>query len=296
MSSAGLPSEGQQAVVEDRGDRHALPPIRPFAVLAASLRRDWGSARSYRFPLALTGVQLFATVASYFFLGRLVGHGSTAAVGSQLKEGYFSFAVIGTALLSFVGISLTTFARRVRTDQTTGTLEVLLISPAPAWLVVPATASYELLFGGVSALATVGLASVIFGLRFDVTPPSLMAAVLGFAGGLVLFCAIGIAFAGFILVVKRGDSAISLLIVAFSLLCGVVYPIELLPTPLRVIGEALPFTWVLQVMRSGLLDSSAQWLRLAELWVTALALVPISLWIFDRALRRARWTGTLAQY
>ena len=274
----------------------ALPPIRPMAVVMASVRRDWGSARSYRFPLVLTGIQLIAGVASYFFLGRLVGHGATSSIKSQLHEGYFAFVVIGSALLSIVATTLSSFARRLRTDQTTGTLEALLISPSPAWLVIPASASYELVFSATTSVAMVGLAAAIFGLRFDVALASGIAALLGFLGALLLFCAIGIAFSGFILVFKRGDSGISLVTTAFSLFCGVLYPIQLLPTPLRLISEVLPFTWVLEVLRSGLLDRSADWVRLGELWLAAAALVPLALWIFNAALRHARRGGTLSQY
>lgn len=279
-----------------RAARAPLPPIRPIAVATASLRRDWKSARSYRFPLVLTGIQLFASLASYFFLGRLVGHGVVSSVGAQLHQGYFAFAIFGTTLLSIVGTTLTTFARRLRTDQTTGTLEALLISPSPAWLVLPASASYELVFSGITSLITVGLASAFFGLRLDATSASAAAGMLGILGSLVLFCALGIAFSGFILVFKRGDAAISLVTSAFSLLGGVLYPIQLLPTALRVIAEGLPFTWALEILRGALLDRSAEWLRLGELWIAGMVLAPFSLWVFHAALRHARHKGTLAQY
>jgi ABC-2 type transport system permease protein len=276
----------------DRG----LPPIRPFTVAMASVRRDWGTARSYRFPLVLTGVQLFVSLASYFFLGRLVGHGVVRSVGSQLHQGFFAFAIVGSTMLSIVATTMLTFARRLRTDQTTGTLEVMLISPSPAWLVLPASASYELVFSAVSSFATVAVGAAFFGLRFDVSSESTVVAILAILGALVFFCAMGIAFSGFILVFKRGEGIMSLVTAAFSLLGGVLYPIQLLPTVLRWIADALPFTWVLEVLRAALLDRTSEWLRLGEVWVAGIVLVPIAMWVFHTALRRARYKGTLAQY
>ncbi len=273
-----------------------LPPVRPFTVMRASLRRDWRTARSYRFPFVLTAVQLFASLASYFFLGRLVGHGVQPGVAAQLHEGYFSFAIVGTTMLSVVGTTLTTFARRLRTDQTTGTLEALLVSPSPAWLVVPASASYELVVSGIVSFLTVGIGAAFFGLRFDATTASTGVAVLAVLGSLVLFCSLGIGLSGFVLVFKRGESAISLVTAGFAFLGGVLYPIQLLPSGLRVLAEALPFTWALEVLRAALRDRSAEWLRLGALWAVAVVLIPVAVWIFHVALHRARQTGTLAQY
>jgi ABC-2 type transport system permease protein len=273
-----------------------LPPIRPLAVVRASVRRDWGSVRSYRLPLVLTAFQLVVNLTSFYFLGHLVGHGAIARVGGQLHQGFFAFAIVGSTMLAIVTTTLTTFARRLRTDQTTGTLEALLISPSPAWLVLPASASYELIFSGVSSLVSVGLGVAFFDLRFDASPTTALVAVLALSGSLVFFCAFGIAFSGFVLVFKRGESAIQLVTAAFTLVGGVLYPIQLLPVGLRYVSDALPFTWSLLVLRSALLDRSSDWLRLGELWLAAVALVPVALVVFHGALRRARRQGTLAQY
>ncbi len=286
-------SSGDAPVVGQLG---ALPPVRPFTVLRASLRRDWRMARSYRFPFVLTAVQLLANLASYFFLGRLVGRGVEPGVAAQLREGYFSFAIIGTTMLSIVGTTLTTFARRLRTDQTTGTLEALLVSPSPAWLVVPASASYELVVSGIVSFLTVGIAAAFFGLRVDTSAVGVAAAVLAVLGSLVLFCSLGIALSAFVLVFKRGESAIALVTSGFAFLGGVLYPIQLLPASLRTIAEVLPFTWSLQVLRAALLDRSAEWLRLGALWAVAAVLIPVAMSIFQVALCRARRTGTLGQY
>ncbi|MHB1599771.1 MAG: ABC transporter permease, partial [Acidimicrobiales bacterium] len=274
----------------------SLPPIRPFTVAMASVRRDWGTARSYRFPLVLTGVQLFVSLASYFFLGRLVGHGVVRSVGSQLHQGFFAFAIVGSTMLSIVATTMLTFARRLRTDQTTGTLEAMLISPSPAWLVLPASASYELVFSSVTSFGTVAIAAAFFGLRFDASTTSAIVAVLAILGSLVLFCAMGIAFSGFVLVFKRGEGVMSLVTAAFSLLGGVLYPIQLLPAALRLVAEVLPFTWVLEVLRAALLDRTSEWLRLGEVWIAGAVLVPLAIWVFHVSLRRARHKGTLAQY
>jgi len=76
----------------------------------------------------------------------------------------------------------------------------------------------------------------------------------------------------------------------------VLYPLGVLPGPLRAVADWVPFTWALLALRNVLIDGGAPWGRVLQLWVAALVAVPLSLAVFEGALRRARRGGTLAQY
>jgi len=279
--------------------RDRVPPpyrVRPLAVVGASLRREWQVTRSYKLPFVMSGIQLVASVASFYFLSKVVGPGVDHSFGGQLRDGYFAFAVLGTSLLSIVSVMLTSFAGRLRSDQTTGTLEALLMTPSPAWLTVPAGAAYQLAFAAVSAGISIALAAGLFGLRFTVRPMGMVALVVLLLGAFVGFAALGVAFTGFVMVFKRGQGVIALVVTGLSLLGGVLYPLGVLPGPLRAVADWVPFTWALLALRNVLIDGGAPWGRVVQLWIAALVAVPISLAVFERALRRARRGGTLAQY
>jgi ABC-2 type transport system permease protein len=278
------------------GDNRRTPVrIYPFALLRAFLNRDWRIALSYRLPFAFDLFQSLTSLVFLFFLGRLVGPRGHS-VSTQLNQGYFAFAVLGTALLGIVTTSLGAVADRIRTDQTTGTLEALLTMPTPSWLTVLASATYQLVYATTLALITVVIAVAGFGMRFDAQPAGVPIAILGLTGAVALFSSVGVAFAAFVIVFKRGQGLIGLTTSVFSLLGGVYYPIAVLPGPLQVLAHILPFTWAVDVIRQSLLAGELPWAKLGLLLGTAAVLVPASLWLLTAAARQSRRTGTLGQY
>jgi len=267
--------------------------VRARTVVAASIRRDWTIARSYRLPFALGLFQSLVSLAFVDFLGRLVGPHPGR---EQLPGGYFAFAVLGTVLLATFGVTLTSFAQRLRAEQTSGTLEVLLTMPAPARVAVLASGSYQLLASAVAAAGTVGLAVGLFGLRFHVTVQSALAAVAGTGAALVVFAATGLALAAFVVVFKRGETLTSMASSALMVLGGVYYPVSVLPAPLRHVASVVPFTWALDVVRASLLAGRVPLGQLAVLAVAGALALPGAMWLLGRAVDRARRTGTLGQY
>jgi ABC-2 type transport system permease protein len=260
--------------------------VNDLSVLAAFIRKDWTIAWSYRMPFVLGLGQSLTTVGFLYFLGRLVGRRiDTASQG--LHGGYFPYAILGTALLGFFSVTLVTFAQRLRTDQTTGTLEVLFTMPPGASLTVIASAAYTLLFSVVTSVVTLAFA-VGLGMRLTVTAAGALLAV----GSLV----VSIAFAAFVIVFKRGETLTGLGVSALSLVGGVYYPISLLPHALRMLADVLPFTWALEVLRDSLLSTSLPFVRFGELCAATTVAVPLALRLFSAALNRARRSGTLGQY
>ena len=99
-----------------------------------------------------------------------------------------------------------------------------------------------------------------------------------------------------LMVFKRGGTAFGFIATAFSLLGGVYYPTSVLSPPLRLVADILPFTWVLDVIRAGLLERRMLWGEFALMIGVAVALIPIALSVFSWSVARARRSGTLGQY
>lgn len=276
-------------------------PGRIGRTAAAFVRRDWAIARSYRLNLALELGSILFSLGMFFFLGRLVdrsgaGREAAGATAGALPHGYFAFAAVGQAVLRVVQVGTSSSASRLRTEQTTGTLETLLTSAAPTPLVVLATGAFDLLFAVASGIVTLALA-VAFGMHLGATPASAAAVLLvGLPGMVALFAALGVAVAAFVLVFKQGAALVGLTTSALALLCGVFFPVGTLPRPLGSLAELLPLTWVLDVLRAGLLDGRTDWAHLGLLLASAALLLPASLVLFGAAARVARRRGTLAQY
>ena len=273
----------------------AVSPVNPVVLARATVRRDWAIAVSYRLPFALDLVQTLAGMVLFYFIGTLVDS-HTASTTPGLEAGYFSFVIIGMVMVDMVSTSLTAFSDRLRADQTTGTFETLLTTPTPPWLVALTGASYQLLYASTKAIVSLVIAALFFGLQIDAGLDTLPAALLGFAAAILLFSSLGVAFAAYTVVFKRGSSLIGLATTGLALLGGVYFPLSVLPAPLRAVGALLPFTWAVDVVREALLHGRVAWGQLLVLVVVAIVLAPLSCRLFDAAVNRARRAGTLTHF
>lgn len=266
-----------------------------LSVLAAFVRRDWGIARSYRFALALDVIDLVVFLLLFYFVGKLVGD-SEAVKTSQVAPNYISFVAVGISVMGIMQVGLTSFALKLRRDQNTGTLEALLITPTSySWLIL-GSATYDVLRAAGLGAGLLAIGVVFFGVDLDVTASALGILVLAIPTALLLFIGLGVAIAAVVIVFKEIASLLALAATALAILGGVYFPLSVLPEPVQAIAEASPFTWALEVIRAALLGGSVSTAQLVALVIAAPLVIPLALAVLEAAVRRAKRTGTLAQY
>lgn len=267
-----------------------------LATVGAFMRRDWRTAKSYRLPFVLTIVAEIPSLAVFFFIARLVD-GSEVARRADLPEtGYFAFAAVGVAVAGLIQASLTTMAAQVRTEQTTGTLEALFTTPTRPGVIALGTVAYDMVYAVGSSIVTVVLAVTIFGLSLDIDLASLVGITVGMTGLAACTLALGIALAAFAVVFKDPGPLIGLVGAGIALMSGMYYPVAVLPEPLQTLAEALPFTWGLDSVRSGLLGGELDAAKLIGVVAVGMAAVTACLRLFASAVETARRQGSLAQY
>jgi ABC-2 type transport system permease protein len=265
-------------------------------ILIAFIRRDLATARSYRAAYAIELVAILFSVTLFFYLSRLIDGNSTFAHKYLLGHGYFGYVIIGLALLRVVHTSLSSFATRLRSDQTTGTLEALFASPASPSLVIVSSAAFDILRATLLGVSMVLVAVIVFGLHLGTSWEGAGALILALPACIAVFAAIGVALAAFTVVFKQTTSLISLISNGLGLLAGVYFPIKVFPPALRAVANATPFTWAVEVVRDALLGNHIPPGELIGLLITALLLLPLALLLFGVALARARREGSLAHY
>jgi ABC-2 type transport system permease protein len=262
--------------------------------VAAFVRRDWKVARSYRLQFLLDLATIPLALALFFFLSRLVDTSELSTEG-DMQQGYFAFAAVGIAVLRMVQTALTSFSVKLRNEQTTGTFEALLASPVTPSVVVLGSASFEILRATVAGLITLGVA-VLFGVRFNLGSGSIVGILVGLPALMATFAAVGVVVAACAVIFKQVTALLGLITTGLALLAGVYFPTEVLPGPLEVIAEALPFTWGIDVLRAALLQGEVAGARLGLLVGFAVVSLPLSLWLFGLSIDRARRQGSLTQF
>lgn len=269
-------------------------------LLRAFLVRDFLTETSYRISFLLNFTSIFFSTFIFYFIAQIVDISAaapdSAAELAQYDQGYFAFALVGIAFAAYFGVGLRSFASGLRTAQTTGTLEAVMMTPTPVSLVVIGSAAWSYVFT-TFRVGVYLLLGAILGVRFNVS--SLWLPIVTCLLAIVTFAGIGIIAASVIMIIKRGDPVTALFSNFASLVGGVFYPIEVLPSWLQAIANVLPITYALRAMRASLL-TGATWRDVApDLLILAafcVTLVPFSLVVFRFAVRRAKQEGTLSHY
>lgn len=289
------PSEKQEAKTKSPISTPKPSTTSPIRLLLAFLSRDLAHETSYRLAFVGTFANVFVRVLLFYFLSKFISTAATPYLGAYQGD-YFAFVLIGIALGSYFSTGLSGFAHALREAQTTGTLEALLMTPAPLSLIIIGSALWSYAFTTIRVLAYLILGALL-GMSFG--QANFLAALVILTLAIIAFASIGILAAAVIMVIKRGDPVTGLLANAANLVGGVFYPVEVLPEWLQWLAKLLPLPYALHALRLALLNGAGWqmlWPDIAALLLFCLIGLPVSLLAFRTAVRYAKRDGSLTHY
>jgi ABC-2 type transport system permease protein len=259
----------------------------------AFVARDFQMAVSYRVEFFLRMLTILFVVTTLYFASKIFAESQTDY--AQWRDPLVAW-ITGLAVLNYFTTGFSSLANAIRSEQVQGTLEAVLLSPISVPTVVVASSAWDFV------LATFHSSLYFFfgWLFFDVHYRGSFALALVFLvlTTLVLAC-VGILSASFAMVFKRGDPFGILLGTGSALFSGVFFPTQMLGEGFGTISRMLPPTYGLDGIRRVLIEGQGL-SQVREPLLTLLAflavLLPFSLWVFGRAVRRAKREGSLIQY
>jgi ABC-2 type transport system permease protein len=267
-----------------------------FRVLIGFVRRELSAAGDYRAALIIRLFGFVLVVGSLLFLSRFVG----AAANPHLAKyagNYLGFAAIGFLAAEFQQVGVSSLSQRIRLSQMMGTLEAEVATPAPSWVVLGVPPIYEFAIALLrSAVYLIG-ATLLLGL--DLSAANWVTVLISIPLLGCAFSGLGLLAAGTTMLIRR-INPVAMIIGSLSFfLSGVMYPVTVLPGWLRALGQMLPLTHALEVLRGGLLvgaGPAALGESMFALVLFAVILAPTGAVVFAFALRRARADGSLSHY
>jgi ABC-2 type transport system permease protein len=263
-------------------------------VMGGFVRRDWAEARSYRAAVVLGVLDVALRLTTFFFIAELVD--GTDVAGDDLEGGYFTFVVIGLALAEVLGTGLATVSGKLREEQYTGTLELVMAAPVRLRHVLAGLSAFEFLRALAGAALMVTVAAAVFGLETAPLGTAYLALVPAVLGAVTLFVAVGILVAAATLVIKQTRALLGLVTEAIAIAGGVYFPLSVLPGPLETAAGLLPFTWAVEVARGIVIGGEVRGPELIGLLVAAGLALPLAALVFGRAAARARREGSMVEY
>lgn len=264
-------------------------------VWTAVWRREWRAWQGYRLSLLINLAGLALSLLPFFYIGRLFGPQlPDALTAAGVQGGYFPFVLVGLAFAHFLRSGLAAMTLHLQQEQTQGTLEMLVASPTPLAAVLSATAA-ALFVADCGFAGLYLLLGAWMGAPLHLTPLGLVG-LLGtaLAAGL-LFAGWGLAAAGILLVLRRGNPLLWLGAMAFEVFGGVYCPIALLGEPWATLGHWLPFSHVVTLARASLGLSAWAWSDVGNVGIWVAASVVAGLGVLRWGLDVARTLGRLHQ-
>ena len=233
--------------------------------------------------------------------GPAAGATAASAGAATLFAGFY----VANAFHSFVNtvvvdMGWVVFAEREEYE----TLKYVIASPIGMRTYLAGRSAVRFARAALSVTILLVLGWFALGVRWDWAAVRWAPLALTFALGLVATLVTGYLMAGMALVLTR--SAMTVLegvTLGLYLLCGVIFPIDLLPRVLQAVALVLPFTWWYEALRRFLLGHGSSRLLghlgdralLGGLAAVTLVAALASLWGYGALERRARQLGRLDQ-
>jgi ABC-2 type transport system permease protein len=262
----------------------------------AFIRRDFHTQASYRLAFVMRIAGILISVSIFYFISQTLGAAASPYLQSYDTD-YFHFALLGVAFYPFISLSANAMAEAVREYTSTGTLEVLFLSPTPILAVLSWSTVWRYCWAFGEALFYLLMATVVF--QAHLAWANLAAALLIVLLAILANVGFGLVNASFLLVTKRASPLVGLLALLNNLLAGIYYPVEVLPDWLQTVSQLLPATYSIGALRRVMLGSAS----LADVGQEVLALIgftvvllPIGLIALRFGVRWAKIDGSLAQY
>jgi ABC-2 type transport system permease protein len=271
------------------------PPAARFAKVAAIFRRDALVALSYPGNFALSWMGLVIEVVIAWYISQIVPPSTKFSPDGSVAIGYFQYIAINSAFVRFQSAALNSFAESIRDAQLTGTLEIVLATPTRLTTLVLSSAVWSFTYTTLQTVLFLGIA-VLFGLNLThvdyVTTVVFLVLTVGAVSPL------GVLAASLSMVIKKTGPIEWLSVSTAALFGGMYLPLRLMPHWLQILGWTLPITHALNGFRAAAAGVPLRAAAPDAIWllVASLVLMPFSLWVFAKAVGKARVDGTLSMY
>lgn len=260
--------------------------------------RDFQLAFSYRLEFFLRILSILFVTTTLFFVAQIFASGFDTPY-EQWRNPFLAW-ITALPFLNYFMVGFSSLAEAIRSEQRQGTLEGVLMTPINLPTLIVAASAWDFVLATFHSSLYLFFAWAFFGVTFR---GNFLLAMLFLVVTTLVLASVGIISASFAMVFKRGDPLALIIGTGSALFSGVLFPTQLLS---KVAGPAfglisylLPTTHGIEGIRRVLIQGhglSEVREPLVTLLIYLAVLLPFSLWVFARAVRRAKREGSLIQY
>ena len=268
--------------------RNTSYPSRLLEEFRASFLKD---LRSYfRYPAWMVGE--FISTPLWFFFFALGVTLFAPATSPSSGMGYFFFGFVFIILFS---TSVWGVGQSVRNEQESGTLEQFFLAPANRATLIMGRWARIFLTDTLIISYTTLLVYLLGVTSITVLNPALFLISLGLYE--LSLMGFGLFMAGLTMRIKAYNSVGNLIFFGYMILTGALFPVTLIPQPVRYISLVIPFTYLNDIMRHAALGTTMllpENLEYATAIIASLFLLVFGFVAFNKIEQDARVKGSIA--
>ena len=226
-----------------------------------------------------------------------IGQGSTLITGQEeIDTSFFVvYLLIGTLVWRFLSGLFNNISEMIQWERWEGTIEYTLMAPVRRFTQIAGQAGFAVIYSLLFTLV-IGLAMTLF-FSLDFSGANMVGALLVLLSGSISLVSLGVMASILPLLYTERGTQMTHIVEAFLLLIsGVYYPIEVLPEALQAIARVSPVYYVLEGIRSAILEATPTlelWPYMVPLLIIGVIGMPVGVWAFRRAEIYAKRTGKL---
>lgn len=219
--------------------------LRTSAWLGWQVESNWADPVVFFIYLIARPLAVALTLAAMYAATR-----STATQGGAFAGFYVANAFHAYVNTMVVGMGWVIFEEREESEM----LKYVYVSPMGLVTYIAGRSFVRFVLGSISAVLMLLVGWFLLGVRWDFSLTQPLPLAITLVAGLGATLAAGYLICGVAMVLTR--SAVTVLegcMLGLYLLCGVIFPVDLMPVWIRPLSYVLPFTWWYECLRRFLL-------------------------------------------
>lgn len=225
-----------------------------------------------------------------------IGVGMQKLGGTGLDSSFLVlYLAIGTIVWRYLSVIFYWVTDVIGMERWEGTIEYTLMAPIKRVTHMLGQTAFAVVYSMIHTVVILGATMLFFNLTLS--NANVWSGLVVLVAGSFSF--VGISVVGAVLPLlfpERGSQMTHVIIALLLLVSGVYYPIDVLPAWLQTFARLSPATYVLEGVRSALVDGASigsLWPQIWPLLVIGLITLPIGMRVFHWAEQYAKRTGKL---
>lgn len=209
-------------------------------------------------------------------------------------ENFMAYVILGAGLMGIWGCICFSSAGDINRERYSGTLSLIFCAPCGFLWVVMGKIMGNTVLSLATLLVSMATAGILFQVPISLASPGYF--TIAMLTLIIAFIVISSVISALLTLSRKTELYMNMIELPFILLCGFVYPVDILPKWIQTVSYLFSPTYAIEILRMsvwGVTSTELFWQKCGMAWLITIVNVVLSLLLFKRIDRKVRIAGTL---